>query len=78
VKYDNPESGFIVRAADNGKTIHTMLIREGCDGSPHCAMEWYVGIGADYLNDGPNIHFSDSELESLYKAVKAVRKARRS
>lgn len=80
--YDDPQSGnvqdgFQITLANSSRNMHTLLIREGCDGSPSCAMEWYIGKGLDYLNEGPNIHFSDSELEEVYQAVKAVRKQRR-
>lgn len=77
VCHNDPVNGYVTTISDNGINTHTMMIREGCTGSPDCAMEWYIGEGTNYLNEGPNIHFSDRELEDLYRAVKAVRKHRK-
>jgi hypothetical protein len=76
-EFGNPVEGYEITADDNGKHIHTFLVREGCDGSPNCAMEWYVSDTADWLGPGFNIHFSDSELEQIYQAVKSIRQHRR-
>lgn len=75
--YDNPMQGFEIIALDNGVNVHAMLVREGCTGSVSCAMEWYVARGSDFLGmPGVNIHFSDEEMETVYRAVKAVRNVR--
>jgi hypothetical protein len=72
----------IVRGVEilTGRTAakaHTVLVREGCSGSPNCAMEIYISYkSVDYLS-GPNLHMDDEELEEFYQAVRAVRKARR-
>jgi hypothetical protein len=76
-EYDSPVMGFEIVVLDNGKNTHSALVREGCDGSPDCAMEWYVSKGHRWLAMDMNIHFSDRELERMYKSIKAVRKARR-
>lgn len=76
---DNPIDGFGLIIDDNGLNTHAMLVREGC-GSSSCAMEWYVSkvvtpMLMPWLGDGLNIHLSVAEMDALYKAVKAVRKA---
>lgn len=76
--HNNPRDGFEITIADNGKNIHSMLTREGCDGSPACAMEMYISNSHDWLhNPSFNIHYSDDELELIYRAVKAIRKLRK-
>jgi hypothetical protein len=54
----------------------SMMVREGCSGSPRCALEIYAAEGINPI-DGPNFHFDGVELEQIYQAIKAVRKARR-
>jgi hypothetical protein len=72
------DSGFVISIATTNKGEHSMLIREGCDGSQSCAMVWYVAEGDNYLSlKSLDLHFNDSELETVYEAIKSVRKERR-
>lgn len=72
------ESGVEIIVRETASRATAMLVREGCSGSPRCALELYVATGDDYLGDSTvNVHMADAELETLYKAVKAIRKARR-
>lgn len=72
------ENGEQIAVFRNGRTKHTMLVREGCSGSPNCALEMYVAKGESYVTiDCLNLHLTDDEMEAVYQAVKAVRKARR-
>jgi len=78
MEYDNPMDGFKLVIDDNGKRTHTALVREGCSGSPACAMEWYLSKSTDFLHDPNfNVHFSDEEMEMMYRAIKAIRKNRK-
>lgn len=71
------EQGIEIIAGNTARKVHTILVREGCSGSPNCALEIYVSHeSVDYLN-GPNLHMTDDEAEQLYQAIKAVRRARR-
>lgn len=71
------EQGEQIIVGRTARNVHTVLVREGCSGSPNCALEIYVSHKTtDYLS-GPNLHMDDDELERFYRAVKAVRKARR-
>lgn len=71
----NIYDGIKITIGGTAITTHQMMIREGCTGSPNCALEMYVGRPT-YV-DGPNLHMTDEEAEALYQAVKAIRKARR-
>jgi hypothetical protein len=70
------QEGIPLRVIENGMKMFSLLIREGCSGSPNCALEIYIAAGYDYLA-GLNLHLSDPEAEMLYQALKAVRKARK-
>lgn len=72
------ERGVEIRSAVTAKVLHSMLVREGCDGSPDCALEIHAARGPDWLgNNGINLHLNDDEAEQLFQAIKAVRKQRR-
>lgn len=71
----NPVDGYTITIGETGHP-HTVMIREGCSGSPNCALEFWAGRGSDYTG-GVNLHLSDREVRKLYRAVKAVRRARR-
>lgn len=73
----NVVDGFKIIVGQTAIRTHTVLVREGCTGSPNCALEMYVGPAGGTYIDGPNLHMTDEEAEALYQAVKAVRKARR-
>lgn len=70
------ERGVEIAIVRTVRELHTMLVREGCSGSPKCALEIYVAQGPNYLN-GLNLHMSDTEMDQVYEAIRAVRRARK-